>query len=584
MVFALYSICDSVPLKAQVEGPTLPERALPRLGPERPQDLQLPPLRRLPPASPDLLKTQPEPAPEPESEPEPAQPGPSEAPESSEGESKIEVKQFRFEGNTVFSDAELAALIQSFLNKPLTFTQLLEARTVISNYYIDKGYTTSGAFIPVQESKDGIITIRVLEGKLGSITVDMKGKLRPWYVKSRLAIAGRAPLNVPRLLEGLQKLQTSPLIKTISAELAASPEPGVSDLIVKGVTAQTFTADVVVDNGRNPQVGSIQRGPDLYELNLFGIGDAFTASYRQTDGSKDLQLSYEVPVNAYNGTLRFSYRTLTSTVIEQPLAELDIDSDFQQYFVSFRQPLVQTLNKEFALGINVDKQDSRSLIGGRPFPGRGVNRFGQANVTTIGFFQDWLNRSEQHVFGVRSEFNFGINALGATNPINLGIDEEAPDNNYFFWGGQVQYIRSLGPDALFIARTDIQLADAPLPSIQQFGLGGLGSVEGYRQNTLLTDSGFLAAMEVRLPILRFPKSKVLLQIVPLTALGHGWNMGASPQPEINTLASVGMGLQLQINTNVSARISYARRLGRIPYFSGNTLQDDGILFTFSLSP
>ncbi len=497
----------------------------------------------------------------------------------------ITVKEFRFEGNTVFSDGKLREITKSYLQRPITFAELLQARSAITQLYIDQGYTTSGAFIPLQRSQDGIVTIQIVEGKLGEIKISMEGKLNPDYVKDRLAIAAEAPLNVPRLLEALQLLQVNPLIKTISAELSASPEPGVSILTVTAISARSFYPASVLDNGRNPQVGSFRRGVDLSDINFLGIGDTLFASYLNSDGSDDIEVSYALPVNARNGIVKASYRTLTSEITEAPLNELDVISNYERYSFSFRQPVVETLNQEFALGISLEHQKSQSrYLGGLPFPSRGADDEGKTNVTTLRFEQDWVNRSEQQVIALRSEFSWGIDALGATDPFDILVNPEAPKTPYFLWRGQGQWLRILAPDTLFILRTNLQVADSPIVSNEQFALGGLGSVKGYRQNTLLTDNGVFASMELRWPVLRIPDEKIVVQVVPFTDFGYGWNTGRIPPLPVETLASVGIGLQFQYGNRVTARLDYAERLGRVPYVEGNTWQDKGWLFTLTVTP
>lgn len=113
--------------------------------------------------------------------------------------------------------------------------------------------------------------------------------------------------------------------------------------------------------------------------------------------------------------------------------------------------------------------------------------------------------------------------------------------------------------------------------------GGLGSVEGYRQNTLLTDNGAFASLEARFPLYRIPEERAVLQIIPFVNWGTGWN-NQSPNPETNTLASIGLGLQWQYGKNITARIDWAKRLGKVPYIQGNSWQDDGIIFSVTITP
>jgi len=90
----------------------------------------------------------------------------------------IEVTGYTVIGSTVFSAEELAAVTQPFVGK-VSFAQLLQARSVVTQLYIDNGYITSGAFLPEQTLKGGLVTIQVIEGQLSEINVDGLRRLNP---------------------------------------------------------------------------------------------------------------------------------------------------------------------------------------------------------------------------------------------------------------------------------------------------------------------------------------------------------------------------------------------------------------------
>jgi len=52
----------------------------------------------------------------------------------------IKVDRFEVVGSTVFTKQELEAALKDFVGSPLTFAQLLQARSVVSQLYISKGY------------------------------------------------------------------------------------------------------------------------------------------------------------------------------------------------------------------------------------------------------------------------------------------------------------------------------------------------------------------------------------------------------------------------------------------------------------
>ncbi|ESA34998.1 hemolysin activation secretion protein [Leptolyngbya sp. Heron Island J] len=93
------------------------------------------------------------------------------------------INLFEINGSTVFSEEELAAVTQPFSNRPITFSELQEARSAITQMYIDAGYVTSGAFIPAnQPLSDGTVEIQIIEGYLEDIEVSGTERLKPNYL------------------------------------------------------------------------------------------------------------------------------------------------------------------------------------------------------------------------------------------------------------------------------------------------------------------------------------------------------------------------------------------------------------------
>jgi hemolysin activation/secretion protein len=500
----------------------------------------------------------------------------------------ITVERFEFVGNTAFTQEQLAEVTKPFTNRPISFSELLQARSAVTKIYVDNGYVTSGAFIPPQAIEDGVVTIEIVEGDIEAINVEVTGRLQPGYVRDRIALATEKPLNVNRLLEALQLLQLNPVIGTISAELSAGTRPGTSILDVNVEAANTFSAQALLDNGRVPEVGSFRRGVEFAEASLFEWGDTIRGAYRNTDGSDDFDFDYTLPVNARNGAIKLGYRSVSSDIISPEIFEvLDIESEYERFAVSFRQPIIETPTQELALGVAFDHQDSQTVIGlldDQPLVTSGTNNEGETRVSSLRFFQEWTQRSEREVFAARSEFSFGLDWFDSTNSFDADINPQAPETRYFAWRGQAQWVRLLAPDTLFVARTDLQLSDTHLVSLEQFALGGLGSVEGYRQNQVLTDNGIFAGVEVRLPVINSEQIEgALVQIIPFVNFGTGWNNGGLSNPDPQTLVSVGLGLQWQQSDFFSARIDWGIPLVDVDN-DGNTWQEDGIHFSVIFKP
>lgn len=556
-------------LIAQVQDP---------LGPILNEDLETPSTQPLPEPEPPL----PLPPPDELLQPAPTSPvvPPDTAPEDIP--QTITVETFEVIGSTVFSPEEFAAVTAEYTNRPITFNELFQVRTAITQLYVDQGYVTTGAYIPPQTLDNGIVQIQVIEGQLENITVTGQQRLNPGYVSSRLGLAGAQPLNINRLLEGLQLLQLDPLIENISAELAAGVSPGTSILEVEFTEADAVSAYLELDNNRSPSVGSFRRSVGFTHLNLSGLGDRFAVSYANTNGSNEVDLNYTVPVSPHNDTMSFGVGFSGSRIIEEPFDVLNIESDSRYYEITYRHPVVQTPSEEFALSITASRRESESEFLGNlgnplPFPILGADDAGRTRISALRFTQEWTKRSAEEVFALRSQFSLGLGALGAT------INEVGPDSQFLSWRGQGQWIRLLAPETLLVVRTDVQLTGDELLSQEQIGLGGQQTVRGYRQDQLLTDSGVLASAEVRLPILRVEEVNGILHVVPFVDFGMGWNNGIRPNPEQNILLSTGLGLQWQMQDNFFARLDWGIPLTNVNS-SGNSLQENSLYFSLRFNP
>lgn len=495
---------------------------------------------------------------------------------------KVRVNKIQVRGSTVFSPQDFDRITAPFVNKTLTFEQLLAVRTTITNFYTSKGYTTSGAFLPPQNLANGVLRVQVVEGELERIEIKGLNHLRNSYVRARLAAAVKTPVNLQRLESALQLLQQSPLLKQVEAELTKGTAPGRSVLILNLKEASPFTAGLSVDNKEPPSVGSFGSTALLSHNNLLGFGDRLSAEFGITQGVTDYSFGYEIPLNSQDGRLSFRYSNGRNRVIEQPFKPLDINGRSQTYSIGFRQPLVRTPNQEFAIGLSADLRQSRTyLFEDKLYSFTTGPEKGESRVSAIRFSTDWVSRKQNAILAARSQFSLGLGILGAT------VNDTGTDGRFFSWLGQVQWLKALNQekDAVFIARAATQLTGDSLLPLEQFSIGGVDSVRGYRTSQKVGDNGAIASVELRVPIVRDAGGFGLLQLTPFFDAGIAWSNqnDSNDSNDGNTLLSAGLGLRWQLNKSFAARLDWG-----IPLVSverrGNSLQDDGLSFSVQWEP
>jgi len=514
---------------------------------------------------------------------------------------RLKVKEFKFEGNTVFSVQELEKITQPYLNRQITAEELQEVKNKITAHYIQKGYVNSGAIIPDQPISDGTVTIQIIEGELVRVEVSGNDKLRTTYIEKRLQDNEGDALNIEKLQERLQILQQNPRLKRIQAELGPGIKLGEGILNIQVDEAELYQFGFKFNNYRSPSVGAYRGEIVAQHRNVtgifgekLGIGDTFSLRLGLTEGLKDYSFRYDLPLNHHETTLSFLLERSDSDVVESPFDQLDVESEADTYAIIFKQPVPQlkTPGQSLDFSLRFEKRASKTFLLGRPFSFSPGVQDGESELTVIRFSQDYLKRTSYDVIAGRSSFNFGLDALDST--IN---EDGTPDSKFFSWLGQFQYVLRFDltetfKNSEFIFRFDTQLTDQPLLPLEKLSIGGATTVRGYRENYLTRDNGLISSLEMRIPIpnLKLPISGLSknpeegqIYFAPFIDYGRAWNDDSDVNDFDDDIVSVGLGLRWAPSRHVQTQVYWGKALTDIPPQEDKDLQDDGVHFEISVS-
>lgn len=467
------------------------------------------------------------------------------------------VRRFELSGNTVFSDNQLAAVTRPYTDRTITAEELQEVRRRLALYYIERGYISSGAMIPDQQAKDGVIKIHIIEGRLSDVEIKGNAHLRPEYFQDRLRPEEEAPLNVRELQKRLQLLQQNPLIEQLRAELVPGVQPGEGVLHLEVREARSREVGLTLADNNPPSVGATRVHIYGLDRNLTGAGDSLELSYGHSleSSTADWRMSYARPLNAHDTKLHMWAGQSETSVIEERFSTLDITSKLQSYGISLTHPFYLTPQQTLSLGVHLERRHSESFLLGIPFSFAPGEEDGQATVTSVRFVQEWLDRRPDQVIAARSNFTFGLDAFGAT------VHGFEPDGRFVAWLGQFQWTRRFGErDYQIVFKSNLQLADDPLLPIEKCALGGMDTVRGYPENTLVRDECFMASLEFRVPIHELPLAGVSrgpnegqVQLAAFADYGHAKNKSTFDL-EPNSIYSAGLGVRWDPSPKIHAAL------------------------------
>jgi hemolysin activation/secretion protein len=479
-------------------------------------------------------------------------------------------------GNTVLDDASVHAIVAPYIGKSVTLDDLEEIRQQFTRLYIDRGFVNSGALIPDQDVANGIVTFRFVEGRVTDIKVSGTDHFNPEYFTSRLERGTAPPFNIANLEEEQQILLQDPLIRRLNIELVPGLEPGEATVDADVSEASRYSLSAQVADDQSPTVGEIRGQLQGTMANILGFGDLLTAQFGRSDALNDGFIEYSLPIASDDTRLSLRYDRNGTVVVTPALVPLNITSSYSSVGVGLSRPFYRTAEQNLTLGISFEHREEQTFLLGMPFdfvPGS-VN--GETNVTALRFTQSWLDRTADHAFAFRSTMSVGLEALGAT------VTDMPPTGQFFDWLGQAQYVQRIYKDWEALIRADAQLSDRPLFQIEQFALGGIDTVRGYREYLTVTDDAVLISAELHIPIakIRIPRladtdDAGKLQLVPFYDYGRGWDVDR-PTPYPPSISGVGGGLRWLIGSGITAEFYYAKALRNVDV--GNSLEDRGIYF------
>jgi len=482
----------------------------------------------------------------------------------------------RIEGNSVLDEASIRDAVTPYIDKPASIASLEELRRALSLLYIQRGYINSGVTIPDQNVENGVLTLRAVEGRVTEVDVSGTDTFSPEFFRARLERGLTNPFKVSELERQQQIMLQDPLVRRLNIELLPSLVPGQAKVHADVQEASPFSVTAQIANNQSPTAGEIRGQVQGSVANLLGVGDVLAVQYGRSQGINDGAIAYSLPLASDDTRLSLRYDINGTVVVTSALAPLQVTSRYDSIAVGLSRPIYRTAEQNFTLGTNLERRKAQSFLSGEPFSFTAGSDNGKTNVTALRLYQDWLDRDAEHAFAARSTLSFGLHALGST------VTGGSPTARFVSWLGQAQYVRRVYQNWEGVIRSDVQVANRPLFPIEQFALGGIDTVRGYRQYLTITDDAFFASGELRIPVtnIRLPyladsEDAGMLQVVPFYDFGRGWNIGR-PTPYPAEISGAGLGLRWTVGSGILAETYYARPLRHIRV--GTALQDRGLYF------
>jgi hemolysin activation/secretion protein len=147
---------------------------------------------------------------------------------------------------------------------------------------IDKGYITSRIVVPEQNLSTGVLTLRLIPGRIGRIRFSRAGVQGNWH--TAFPVKPGDILNLRDLEQGLEQLKRVPS-HDVNFQLVPGKHPGESDIVITLKTTNPYNLTFSLDDSGTTETGKLQTTQTLSLYDLFAVNDILTIS-ENSDGDR----------------------------------------------------------------------------------------------------------------------------------------------------------------------------------------------------------------------------------------------------------------------------------------------------------
>ena len=491
-------------------------------------------------------------------------------PMQSLGGDTVEIKRFKFAGNTLVSDRELEQVVASFLNRPIDFATLQNVAIQVAAAYRQAGWVVR-AYLPQQEIDGGMVTIQIVEAVLGAVRLEGTiTRVSEAQVKQLVETAQPvgSPLHGDSLDRALLLIDDLPGVNA-TGRLSEGKNQAETDLVLSTSDSPLVGGDFWLDNTGARSTGEERLTANVLLNSPARLGDLASASLIHSRGSDYLRAAYTVPLGSRGLRLGINASHLSYKVLTAGLTQADGTSTSTGLEVTY--PLLRARSKNVYLAFALDHKAFDNFNAGAVTT-RYTSR--AASVSLNGNMFDDVGGGGATNAGL-TLVQGHLNLAGSPNALADSVTTQSAGSfrkiRYAVARQQV-----LTKDLTLYAGLSGQLADKNLDSSEKFYLGGIAGVRAYPASEGGGSEGRLLNLELRA---RLPANFSVTGFYDYGSVVVNKNNNFVGAAAINRydLQGVGVSLGWTSSFGLNVKATLARRIGSNPNPTATGRDQDGSL-------
>lgn len=439
--------------------------------------------------------------------------------EEAGAEISFALQQVIWNPSEILTKDQIQAVTASYIGKQVTLKDLREMADKITNIYRDKGYMTCGAVLPPQRIHDGVVEIRLIEGKTGTVNLTGNRYTKTGYIMNRINLKPGEIANTEKLNRDLRWFQGTNDVQ-LRVVMKPGAEEGTTDYDIMAFEPQNQSVTLYTDNDGYESSGRWRAGIFYNMKSVSGHRDSLRAHFIGSRGTKAWSLGYSVPISRKGMRLELDYSGNKTKVVKGELEPLGVEGKSNSYSLTWRAPFHVTEKSRHEAGLQYVHQKSETDLG-----------HGQVQ---------WVDDRIQRVIPYVSFTHYGKDSVlyhkhSFVWARRQDIDGESDTGKLYRLSSFWQKRNTNGQ--FWQARLDGQFGSGDnLAASDRFFIGGVNSVRGYEEGFIGGSRGISMGLEYHIPV---DKAKRIF-VYPFFDWG---TVGGYAAPEHNKLMSAGLGIE-----------------------------------------
>lgn len=452
---------------------------------------------------------------------------------------------------------------QEFERGWITVEQLDNIAQSVTDYYREHGFILATAFVPKQQASNGIIHLKVMEGRLGNVTVSNNKIFSDKTIAAALTHDIGQPVTEKRIENAIRRVNDLPGVR-VRGSFSPGQSVGATTLNLGVLQEQAWTSSILLDNHGSPATGAMRLYATAEWMNLLNRAQTLMIGVLKSEGSGSTygQIEYGLPVTAdqrgrIKGTLSTNQFSVVTRIANQ---DRPIVGETDNFGVSGTYQFVRS--RTFNLGVDADYTRKNVLFNVSGLSTLSSFQRIQEGGVGINYSQLWDDR--QLLFQGRLGIEQGHLMSGAQREQSTNFTRLLFSGNLLKRFSIHNWITHNETAFNFVVKLNGQYSDNFLPSVDQFSLGGPNAVRAFTVSDVSVDSGAYMGFELFFDSPYDFTKRFNLPIDPLRPFlffDYGYGVARNAAGTINqdaVLQAYGIGLRINWPGRGVANLIFAK--------------------------